>query len=93
MTSEEHIDGILERFCQQAKPKYMAGAREHGGQLWEKDGQIDNIIEEAIDLIVYAYTLKDQLEKIKELVSNADEKLQEYKASLEEGESVPDSLD
>lgn len=57
---EEHLRRILAQFNTDARKKYEAGQREHGGRLWTKSGILDNAIEEAIDLVVYLYTLKEQ---------------------------------
>lgn len=58
-----HVDRILSKFNADLLAKYEAGQVEHGGNLWEKPGILDHAIEEAIDLVVYLYTLKEQLEK------------------------------
>lgn len=62
MTYQEHIRQILGDFSQIASQKYMAGVREHGGHLWEKNGLIDMAIEEAVDQVIYLLTLKKQIE-------------------------------
>lgn len=57
---EAHLARILNTFTQDARAKYAKGQREHGGNLWETPGILDHAIEEAIDLVVYLYTLKEQ---------------------------------
>jgi len=57
----KHIKGILKRFYIQAIGKYIKGNKQHGGKLWEKKDLIDKAIEEAIDQVIYLYTLKDQI--------------------------------
>lgn len=41
--------------------KYIAGQREHGGDLWKKPGILLMAIEEAVDQLVYLLTLKEQM--------------------------------
>jgi hypothetical protein len=48
-----------------ATAKYEKGQREHGGNLWQKDGLLDEAINEAIDQVVCLITLKQQLEALK----------------------------
>lgn len=55
-----HLYRILEQFNNEAAAKYQAGQEEHGGELWMKKGLLDKAIEEAIDLVIYLYTLKEQ---------------------------------
>jgi len=45
--------------------KYVTGQKEHGGNLWEKEGLLDMAIDEAIDQVIYLLTLKKQLENDK----------------------------
>lgn len=60
---EAHLQRILTTFTADARAKYEAGQSEHGGELWEKDGMLEHAIEEAIDLVVYLYTLREQRAK------------------------------
>lgn len=62
MTSDQcaHLNRILSQFTRDASEKYTAGQREHGGNLWEKPGMLDQAILEAIDQVIYLYTLKEQ---------------------------------
>ena len=60
---EAHIGRILAQFSADAHAKYALGQQEHGGSLWEKPGMIEHAIEEAIDLVVYLYTLREQRER------------------------------
>jgi len=64
MTEEHnrHLESIQEKVVLRMAKKYVNGVREHGGNLWEKEGLIDMAIDEAIDQLVYLYTLKDQIE-------------------------------
>lgn len=57
---EAHLQRILSEFNADARAKYEAGQLEHGGNLWEKPGMLDHAIEEAIDLVVYLYTKREQ---------------------------------
>lgn len=62
MTSEQraHLARILDTFTKDASAKYEAGQTEHGGNLWEKPGMLEQAIAEAIDMVIYLYTLKEQ---------------------------------
>lgn len=60
---EAHLQRILDRFTADARTKYEAGQQEHGGRLWEKSGMLDHAIEEAIDLVVYLFTLREQRDR------------------------------
>lgn len=59
---DEHIEDISGAFEDWMEHKYRAGQKEHGGKLWQKTGLLDMAIDEAIDLFIYLYTLKKQLE-------------------------------
>lgn len=63
---EDHIASILKRFHERADAKYRKGQAEHGGNLWDltKEQLIDNAIEEAVDQVVYLFTLKDKLTRL-----------------------------
>jgi hypothetical protein len=61
--NEAHLQRILERVVRDVSAKYRAGQREHGGHLWEKSGMLEHAIEEVLDLAVYLYTLKEQMER------------------------------
>jgi len=66
MTQQEHVDGLKKKFSDMMQDKYIAGAKEHGGNLWEKTGLLDSAIEEVIDLATYLLTLKEQQDVNKE---------------------------
>ena len=59
---EKHLAKIKAEFAILVDQKYRKGQKEHGGKLWEKPGLIDMALEEAIDMVVYLLSLKDQLE-------------------------------
>ena len=59
---EAHVSRILSKFNADLRAKYEKGQREHGGYLWTKPGMLDYAIEEAVDLVVYLYTLREQQE-------------------------------
>jgi hypothetical protein len=52
---------ILSEFNLDLEAKYRAGQEEHGGNMWEKKGMLTHAIEEAIDQVVYLYTLREQM--------------------------------
>jgi hypothetical protein len=60
---EAHLAEIKLKFCEELDVKYRAGQKEHGGEMWMKDGMLTHAIEEAIDLVVYLYTLRAQCEE------------------------------
>lgn len=60
---EEHLARIKAKFLEDVDKKYRAGQLEHGGNLWQKRGMLDNALEEIVDLYVYLITLKEQQEK------------------------------
>lgn len=63
---KEHLKTILDYFEKAVTVKYEKGVKEHGGHLWLKSGLIDEAINEAVDMIVYLVTLKQQLEDSEE---------------------------
>lgn len=60
---EAHLQRIKDKFTAAVDEKYRKGQVEHGGNLWNKAGVIDYAIEEALDMVVYLYTLKEQIEE------------------------------
>ena len=60
---ETHLAHLKAEFTADLDAKYRAGQVEHGGNIWEKKGMLAHAIEEAIDLVVYLYTLRDQLQR------------------------------
>lgn len=60
---EEHLEFIQDEFADLVEDKYRKGQKEHGGNLWEKEGLLDMAIDEAIDQVVYLLTLKQQFEE------------------------------
>jgi len=60
---EKHVIDITDMFVSRMMEKYELGAREHGGNLWDKNPiwLIDQAMDEAIDQFVYLYTIKQKL--------------------------------
>lgn len=58
---ETHLATIKREFSADLDGKYRHGQEEHGGHMWEKKGMLTHAIEEAIDQVVYLYTLRAQL--------------------------------
>jgi len=56
-----HLNRILNWFESKVSKKYIAGQKEHGGNIWEKTGLLSQIKDEVIDLVVYIETLEEQL--------------------------------
>lgn len=67
LKQEDHMNSIVDDFIELMEPKYIKGALEHGGNLWEVPTEqlLDFAIEEAIDQVVYLLTLKQQINKRK----------------------------
>ncbi len=59
--NEQHLKRIVSEFSLDLEAKYRAGQEEHGGDLWTKPGMLSHAIEEVLDMVVYLYTLRDQL--------------------------------
>lgn len=68
---EDHLRDIKYNLLNDIDAKYRHGQREHGGDVWKKQGMIDNAIEEVLDLAVYLYTLRDQISKVKDKFNEA----------------------
>jgi len=61
---EDHMERIGEKFVELMYDKYEKGAEEHKGLLWKKKRILDMAIEESLDMVVYLFTLKEQLDKM-----------------------------
>lgn len=57
---EEHLALIKAQFLRDVDRKYRAGAKQHGGKLWEKAGLIEMAMEECVDQYTFLMTLKQQ---------------------------------
>jgi hypothetical protein len=57
------LKSVKEQFNALADFKYRKGQSEHGGNLFEMkiEALLDNAIYEAIDQVVYLFTLKERL--------------------------------
>lgn len=60
---EAHVTRILTRFNADLRAKYEVGQQEHGGELWRKQGMLEQAYAEAIDLVVYLATALEQQER------------------------------
>lgn len=63
VTPEEHCESIIGQFSSEFRAKYQQGQREHGGNMLYKPGMLDEAIKEAIDLVCYLYTLRQQQDR------------------------------
>lgn len=59
-----HMEHIVAVASDRIKTKYEEGNAQHGGFLPDKPNLIDEAIDEAIDMVVYLITLKDQIEEL-----------------------------
>jgi hypothetical protein len=57
---EAHLSRILTRLSADLRAKYEAGQQEHGGNLWEKPGMLEQAYAEVLDLAVYLITAMEQ---------------------------------
>lgn len=64
----KHIADISVAVCRRIEAKYRKGQKEHGGNLWEKEGMLENIMDEITDLLVYAHTLREQMENLRGMI-------------------------
>jgi hypothetical protein len=71
LKQEDHLSEIIQSISGQVDRKYRIGQAEHGGDLWERVPLVEDMIEESIDQITYALTLKSQLVRSKELLVDA----------------------
>jgi hypothetical protein len=72
----KHKDLIKAQFSERVERKYVRGALEHGGNLWDKPGMLDNALNEVTDLVTYIFTLAQQLKQIKTYLY-----MEDYKAA------------
>jgi hypothetical protein len=59
-----HVDRVIADHASLTREKYSAGREEHGGSCWEKPGMLAHALDEASDLSVYLWTLREQLTRI-----------------------------
>lgn len=60
---EEHLKHIKSEVVSILDNKYRKGQSEHGGNLWEHQGLLEEAINEAIDQCTYLITLRDKLKQ------------------------------
>jgi hypothetical protein len=72
---QNHLEEILSDQQDRTITKYVKGQQEHGGDLWDKPGMLENLEDEITDLIAYKYTLRIQLKQVLDLLedNNPDE--------------------
>jgi len=80
-SQQYHLDGVLLYINDKITAKYTAGAKQHGGNLWEKR-LIGEVLDEVADLVVYVTTLKNQLDVVGILAEEgaSDDSVVAYKA-------------
>jgi hypothetical protein len=71
LEQENHLNGVIRSVSGQIDRKYRAGQEEHGGDLWERVPLVDDMIDESIDQVTYALTLKTQLGRVRKLLEDA----------------------
>ena len=72
---QAHLVRLLEESEKRIREKYFAGQREHGGNLWQKEGILEMAIDEAVDMLVYLLTLKEQMDTTSSSPSEDDIKV------------------
>jgi hypothetical protein len=68
---EEHLEEIQRGVGARLDQKYRVGQAEHGGDLWERFPLVEDLIDESIDQVTYALTLKSQLDRVRGLLEEA----------------------
>ena len=65
---EKHLAEIQNAFYKYCDAKYRKGQEEHGGDLFEKTplDLLNMAIDEAVDQVVYLFTLRQKLRKTQE---------------------------
>lgn len=71
LDQENHLAEIQQSISKRVNAKYRVGQAEHGGDLWERVPLVEDLIEEALDQMTYALTLKSQLGRVKKLLDDA----------------------
>ena len=71
LDQENHLTEIQQAIAKRVNAKYRVGQAEHGGDLWERVPLVEDLIEEALDQMTYALTLKSQLSRVKKLLDDA----------------------
>jgi len=71
VTPKQHLVSIMRFWRRLGEKKYMAGQKEHGGQLRYKRGMLSHCEEETWDLCAYLPTLRAQLEDVRGLLRKA----------------------
>lgn len=63
---QAHAEYINDQESKLYVDKYMRGAKEHGGKLWEMSivDLLNNAIDELLDLKSYLFTLKTRIEDL-----------------------------
>lgn len=64
------MDSISRKLSRDLREKYRAGQQEHGGDIWTKPGMLANATHEVIDLAVYLYTVREQLDLVYTMIRN-----------------------
>ena len=52
---QKHLDRIVKSTVKRMRSKYLAGAKQHGGDIWDLDC-LEQAFDEVIDLMVYLQT-------------------------------------
>jgi hypothetical protein len=86
---EKHLAKIIYRFTQDVSKKYRIGQIEHGGNLFDKPN-LPMLMEEVQDLVVYAYTLKDQIQEASGLIFEDTEALNILTTGNKQGKIIKD---
>jgi hypothetical protein len=66
---EQHLLDIKQHFSTAVDKKYRKGQAEHGGNLWDRN-TLDDIGDEAVDLVTYIYVAKERDNKLRLAVHN-----------------------
>ena len=58
-----HVEKVIDSHASLTRRKYAGGRAEHGGDCWAKPGMLAHALDEAADLPVYLWTLRDQIQQ------------------------------
>jgi len=69
---EAHLKEMQDAFLSLSRKKYEKGQIEHGGNMWEKSGMLENLEEELVDAWHYLQTLKRHIREAKQLIEKGN---------------------
>jgi nucleoside 2-deoxyribosyltransferase len=86
---EAHLAQIINKFIRRVIAKYLAGQKEHGGNLFDKPN-LPMLLEEVLDQVVYGFTLEEQIKRAVSLMFEDDEAMNILIAGNPQGKKLND---